>query len=178
MFAYNVNTEWVNLENIFWREREDCCTWNDPKPASIAIITCLSTTLSPGLCTLGFIRTALVEKTQPELLHGLVRWARSRSAYHLSTPSLPSFPPFPSLLLSPSPAVSSLLLPLSESSLPHWQALIFSSPHPSFISLSLSFSLFHPSLIFFCPNPLTQKPPPPPPLPSLSPPRLLRVPSH
>lgn len=105
----------------------------------------------PGLRTLGFIRTVLVEKTLPKLLHDLVRWARSRSAYHLSLP-----PPFPCLPLSLSCCLTlscclSLLLPLSESSFPHWQALIFSS---SLLVSSPSLALFHPSLIFSVPIPL------------------------
>lgn len=113
----------------------------------------------------------MVEKTQPELLHGLVRWARSRSAYHLSSPPPPPFFPASLSLALPCcltlPCSLSLLLPLSESSLPHWQALIFSSPPPSFVSLSLSLSFIAHS--FFQSSLHTHKPPPPP-LPSLSPP--------
>ena len=138
----------------------------------------------PGLCTLGFIRTVLVEKTQPELLHGLVRWARSSSAYHLSIP-----PPFPCLPLSLSgcltlPCCLSLPLPLSEPSLPHWQALMFSSSLPLSLCFSLSFiprsfflsqSLYPPLHHHHIPPP---PPPPPPPLPSFPPPRLLRAPPH
>lgn len=130
----------------------------------------------PRLRTLGFIKTVLVEETQPKLLYGLVRWARSRSVYHLSTPLSPSVPPAPPHCCLTLCGCLLLLLPLSESPLPHWQGLSFSS------SLPVSSFSFIPCSFFSIPIPPPLHPPhthtslsSPSTLP---PPRLLRASPH
>lgn len=144
------------------------------------------------LCTLVFIRTVLVEKTQPKLLHGLVGCARSRSAYHLSNPyTLP--PPNSPSPLSPSISLSHpVLLPILPIT-PQWvffssltSTYFFIFP-PSFFSLSLSLSLTLSlslslsSLAHFLSQSFYPTQPSHPHLPHPlypSPPRLLRAPPH